>query len=264
VITFVAPDVHGNLDLLAGLLQLAGVLDENLERSHREEIRTVQLGDLCNCVTSSVVDDQRCLDHVEQWFDVYLVGNHEHPHLGGPAFAGFWRDLVLHHRLRTLHAIGVLQPCLLVDGILLTHAGVTPEWALPTVEETEAYVRRWWRDDPAQAPVFSSIGRLRGGLSRTGGVLWSDWEEPKAPHLRQIFGHTVGDEVRHASFPDGDGWAVCLDLGGGKRSTRLAGAFIRDGEVDVLVHESDPAARAEIADVGLGRAGDPPSEEDTG
>lgn len=243
MITFVVPDAHGNLDLLAGLLKHAGILDENLDRVGRDEVRTVQLGDLCYCKISSIADDHRCLDHVEDWFDVYLVGNHEHPYFGGPAFTGFHRDIALHHRLRTLQATGLIHPCLLVDGILLTHAGVTDEWALPRAEDVDTYLRRWWRDDPAHASVFWTIGRVRGGWADTGGILWSDWHEPKAKHLKQIFGHTPGSDVRRIDYDEG-GWEICLDLGGGKGSDRLAGAFIRDGQVEIVAFDSTEAAAA--------------------
>ena len=76
----IVPDVHGCLDMAAGLLRKAGALDGDWARINRGELRTVQIGDLLNCVRSSIVDDKRCLDHAREWFDVLLIGNHEHPY----------------------------------------------------------------------------------------------------------------------------------------------------------------------------------------
>jgi hypothetical protein len=231
--TLILPDVHGDLDMAAGLLRQVGALNESWERVQRDELRTVQLGDLCNCVGQSVVDDARCLDHVEEWFDVYLVGNHEHPYFGGPPFAGFWRDPVLAHRFAMLNATGLIRPCVVIDGVLVSHAGVTPEWGFDSAQDAEHYLNRWWASDAAHAPAFAAIGESRGGWTRHGGILWSDWSEPKAKNLRQIVGHTVGAAVRRVEHGP-DSWAICLDLGGGKHSTVLAGALVDDGQVDIV------------------------------
>ena len=237
IATLIVPDVHGNLDMAAGLLRAAGAIDEGGARIARDDLRTVQLGDLCNCVGASLVDDARCLDHVEEWFDVYLVGNHEHPYFGGPAFSGFWRDPVLERRLRGLYDGGLVQPSVVVDGILVTHAGVTPSWGFRHAFEADEFLRRWWVADPGGAPAFAQIGCARGGRALTGGILWSDWLEPKAQNLRQIVGHTVGRDVRRVDFESRDGWALCIDLGGGKHGDRLAGALVRDGAVEIVVYD---------------------------
>lgn len=232
---FVVADVHGNLDALASLLRQAEILDDDWERVDRGT-RVIQLGDLCNCVASSVVDDHRCLDHVAPWIDDYLVGNHEYPYFGGPAFAVFHRDLLLADRLRRLNDIGIIKPCVAVDGVLVSHAGLVRD--LPVEDASaEAFAERAtlaWRRDPT-LPLFSAIGRSRGGWTPQGGILWSDWDEPKSREFPQVVGHTVGDSIRWQH--DGDWFAVCIDLGAKTPGSRIAGAWIHDDRVDVLIHE---------------------------
>lgn len=122
---FLVPDLHGELDMATGLLQQEGFLDAEFGRINYDTT-LVQMGDFLNCVASSVVDDQRCLDH-EDLFDVLLVGNHEHPYFGGPAFSGFHCDYVMMHRLKSLDSRGRYSVALDCDGVLVTHAGVTTE-----------------------------------------------------------------------------------------------------------------------------------------
>lgn len=237
--TLIVPDVHGNLGMAAGLLRQAGALDEDGNRINQAELRTVQLGDLCNCTSRSLLDDYRCLDRAEEWFDHYLAGNHEHPYFGGPAFYGFYRDAALGRRLRGLQERGRLAAAFAVDDILVTHAGLGVEWDLlgDSAEEAASWLNETWRIEPGRAGVFRKIGRARGGSHETGGILWADWSEPKSSSLRQIVGHSVGGEVRHVEFPETDRWAICLDLGGGKSGDRLAGALVRDGDVEIVVYD---------------------------
>lgn len=228
---FIAPDVHGNLDLLAGLLRQEGIIDEGGERIDTTT-RTIQLGDLCNCVGSSVIDDNRCLDHVGKWFDDYLVGNHEHPYFGGPRFSGFWADSALRHRVRR----AITGAAVAVDGVLVTHAGLAPEWETEadTADEAADWLNEVWNMDPT-ACVFSQVGGARGGGAQFGGTLWADWSEPKA--FRQLVGHTPGAEARYLEGPGG--WlAVCIDVGG-KHGERLVGAWLRDGELEVVAARRD-------------------------
>ena len=83
-----------------------------------------------------------------------------------------------------------------------------------------------WRGDA----IVMACGRGRCGFNAEGGILWSDWSEPKRPVFPQIVGHTVGEEIRRKRS------AICIDLGAGKGRTRIAGAWIRDGEITTVEH----------------------------
>lgn len=181
---FVAADAHGRLDLIRGLIEQAGA-----ERGPGRTI--VHLGDLCNCVASSIGDDLAVLTAAPDLFDVLLCGNHEHPYFGGPAFAGFHRSEDVAHamlRLPWQAAFGSRE-------FLITHAGLAPAWGFAgsaAIHHADV-LNSAWAEDPGRHPFFASIGRDRGGNSEWGGILWADWQEPKSTAgFSQIVGHTVG------------------------------------------------------------------------
>jgi len=185
-------------------------------------MRSVQLGGLCDCVAASAADDLACLAAAREWFDVVLIGNHEHPYFGGPRFAGFWRCREVGEELRKLDDERVLRPCAFVDGILVSHAGLGAGWGFADAAEAAGPLA-------GRASVFAQIGRARGGLADCGGVLWADWSEPEAS-FRQIVGHTPGGEPRRR------GGAICLDVGAGDGARRIVGALVRDGDVELVDH----------------------------
>ena len=248
---FLVPDIHGELDICAGLLRQEGILNDQWERIDNDTF-TVQMGDFLNCVVSSLVNDNRCLDHSE-WFDFLLVGNHEHPYFGGPAFSGFFKDPVMVHRLRLLDSMERYKVAVDCDGILVTHAGVTTDLFDALQQEgvkaskIADALNGLWKMDKTAHP-FSSISWNRGGPYKTGGILWADWKEYKTPKLTQIVGHSVGPEVRlqykgsqrevtlkGVNRAEWNLWeAICIDLGAGKHSDRIIGAWIKDGDVTLV------------------------------
>lgn len=249
--TFLVPDLHGNFALGQVLLKSQGILNEDGARiDHAATI--VQMGDLCNCVASTIEDDLRCLEYAADWFDVYLIGNHELPHFPGTqhgSFFGFWPYKDIEIRLREFLRRGLIRAAHAVDDILLTHAGLAPSWAkkYELKKRLAADVAGWlnerWHAGAYEMDIFTAVGSRRGGFYDEGGILWADWNEPKSCAFRQIVGHTVGNEIRWRPSsgekgnvrPGGSPWtSLCIDLGGGKGASALAGAWIRDGEVEVV------------------------------
>lgn len=229
--TFIIADAHGNHGLIRGLLAQEGLLGERTA--------TVgQLGDLANCVERSTYNDLEAIDLVQQGvIDWALVGNHEHPYFGGPMFSGYWRDPVIFQALRRLHVRGGLKAAHCVDDILISHAGLTP-WglgrfeSLTTAQQYATAINELWLEDQDDL-LFSRIGEKRGGWQKQGGILWADWSEPKPRNLRQLVGHTVGKEIRRRSG------AICIDLGAGFGRTKIAGAWIRGGVIEVVTYEHE-------------------------
>lgn len=255
---FCVPDVHGDYRILAALLQEQSIIDSSWERCNQDAM-VVQLGDLGNCVPESVTVDQACLEHAEDWFDVYLIGNHEHPYFGGPRFSGFWSDSAIGHKLQLLNSIGLIQAAHVVDDILITHAGVIEGATLDndvgpgTAQEWADALNDLWQRNTIH-PIFSTIGKSRGGQAEGGGILWSDFSEPKHEGFPQIVGHTVDDGVRLRRRPFVEAWAppkyafemdrgdvLCLDqgTGGASAAPRIAGCWIREGLVEVVRYEWD-------------------------
>ncbi len=259
---FLVPDVHGELDMAAGLLEQEGLLNDEWERVE-DDNTTVQLGDFLNCVVNSLADDNRCLDH-NSWFDVLLVGNHEHPYFGGPAFNGFWKDPVLTHRLRSLDSQRRYKVALDCDGVLVTHAGLASDlykkYEPATSEQWAGFLNYLWSNPEHKASheLLCAIGWDRGGHGREGGVLWSDWKQYKTSKLKQVFGHSVGEYVRVQR----NGWqanieyvhefnsfiyketpknfeSLCIDLGAGKHSPTIVGAWVEDGNVRLVEYTKE-------------------------
>lgn len=228
--TFVVADAHGRLDLVQGLIRKAGA-----ERGPGRTI--VQLGDLASCTAGSAKDDLACLRAAPDLFDVLLIGNHEYPYLWGPVFRGFWSDPEVEQVVFSLPYEAAYS-----DGeFLVTHAGLTNTWqrwnpvALEGADAAARWLNELWRG-PDDWGIFDAISHRRGGNHRSGGILWADWSERKAAGIRQVVGHTPGDDVRTAGDPP---HAHCIDLGAarGTNGDRIAGCWLRDGEVEVVIYD---------------------------
>lgn len=240
-------DVHGQFDLFERLLVKAGAVADG-DRASRDELKVCQIGDLANCVAADREDDLRCLRAAaDGWADVVLVGNHEHPYFGGPAFAGFAYFAEVHEELRRLDRLGILQPALRVGNVLVSHAGLTPDWGFTTAEGAVVLIEQQWRLDPT-APLFSRIGRARGGRGEHGGILWSDWSEPKAA-FPQIVGHTPRPGSLPSRQPADGGWSA-LNIDCSLDGRRLTGVLLGErgtfgGELPVISSRKSRGDRVE-------------------
>lgn len=222
--TFVTPDLHGRYLLALGLLQEVGIVDEQGARVRDSDVCSVQLGDLANCVAEDRARDAQLLRKARAWFDVCLIGNHEHPYFGGPAFSGFKpiaeiEQLVMNIPWRVALAVG---------DTLITHAGVAPWLDLPNAQVAERVLNEAWKDNVAAHPFLAAIGRARYGRSEYGGVLWRDAiEEPISDSFSQVFGHTadvIGPTNDYS--PNAGTYALNLDCGGHRDVRRIVGAWL--------------------------------------
>ena len=213
--TLVLPDVHGNYELLVCLLEAA---------SPTKDDRIIQLGDLMNCVFDSEEGDLLCLETAKNVGAEILVGNHEHPLLGGPRFSGYYE----HPAVREAYSETTVLPSATVGPVLITHAGLTTQRteARGTAEETNHLLRSLWAEEP-RASVFSDISPHRGGRQLRGGVLWADLHEPKERRFSQLFGHTPHDGPTLALHEETEGqtWTCCIDVGG-KYGREACGAWL--------------------------------------
>lgn len=233
---FVIPDIHGNHDLARRVMHQAEIPFHPTER-RAEGITVVQLGDLVNCVKSSVKEDIHALRLATEWFDVVLMGNHEYPYfVPSVVFGGFYYNFEVYEGLSKLERRGQLQPCFLAGDTLLTHAGVSACWNAVSAKQTEEKIRTLYRNRHGQgAAIITNIGYLRCGVGKEtaerckipmeGGILWSDWNEPRSA-INQVHGHTPnwveGVRTRH----DGLTFQICLDVGGGKESSSMVGLWL--------------------------------------
>lgn len=261
--TFLIPDAHGNWRLVLGLLEQEGLVENGYVdyRRIRKEVLVLQIGDLGNCVRGSINDDLIAMRLVGPIIDQMLVGNHEHPYFGGPPFDGFAYYDELKRAILRLNDLGLIKVAFEVDGILITHAGLTRDADKITNWEHEnkaaeiaTGLNYIWSNHNYNHGMFSAIGRARGGRFLLGSVLWSDWSEPKTTLFPQIFGHTVDQTWRMSGPVDGSpsftllrpyedatpvqAMTLCIDIGAGKNSTKIVGCWIKDGVVELVEHEA--------------------------
>jgi calcineurin-like phosphoesterase family protein len=231
---FVVADAHGNGALVRALLEQEGL--------PRPGVLVIQIGDLANCVLGSEADDLDALSLIGDGIDLMLLGNHEAPALGADGFWGYFPHSSVRERMRRLVDQGVVALSHLADSVLITHAGLSSYWGRPDEYAANAHGHLeflWrkgkgvWRHDP----TVMACGRLRGGSYAQGGILWSDWSEPKRSVFPQLVGHTVGEEIRRRRN------ATCIDLGAGKGRPRIAGAWIRDGQIETVIYAHDKSRK---------------------
>lgn len=249
--TLVLPDLHGRVEVLVGILERAGPFDA-----------IVSVGDAIHGGRETGDRDMELLDRLldmdgllDKRIEV-VVGNHELPYLGGTAFAGWDPRSPVGPVLQRLDEEGVIVPCALVDGYLITHAGVGPHLGYVTAESAFKGLSKLWRNRPAHTSVrlsqyrpvdddyartFLMVGRRRGGWEPFGGVTWRDDHEPLAD-FPQVYGHTPGEAVQYHAWgvgveqDVGADLGVCIDLGVGLQSGRYAWATIEDGVLEVKEH----------------------------
>jgi len=259
---FVVADAHGRLDLIQGLLKKA-------DAGRGPDRTIVQLGDLANCVAASINEDLETLAAAPDLFDILLVGNHEHPYFGGPGFIGFWPDPQVKNAIRKLN----WQAAFSVGDFLVTHAGVANRECLSSDAQAhveieglggsafdhERKLNAAWRELPDRHPYFTSDD----------GILWNRGRKV-TPGFSQIIGHTPGPirvqgQASHVSLfaplsdapfvngrPEGfepdEPFVLCIDLGAARGSGgyssghRLAGCWIRENLVEVVVYDASDDA----------------------
>lgn len=234
---FIVPDSHGRYDLVGGLLRQEGLLGAHFQRVDRSTL-IVHLGDLINATSETIDRDLRCLRIAPDWLDVYLVGNHEYPYFDGGGFRGYYRDAEIRERLRRFESRNLILPCVAIDGVLVSHAGLSSsrgrKWK--TAEEFAEDALQRWRFNKRDA-IFDACGVIRYGETLEGGILWADWNESKRMAFNQVVGHTRDKTVRWRRR--GDRWAVCIDIGAG-RGDKIAGCWLEDGEPRIVEYQGHP------------------------
>ena len=247
---FVISDIHGNFALLWSLLNQEGLVDdeENLTDLGKETT-IVSIGDLLNAVMKDITGDEMVAHVAKDWFDFVLVGNHEWPYLEGTAFNGYYAHPPLVGLYNSWFREGFVKPAFVLGNTLISHAGLVYE-DFETADEAMAEIQKAWEEGRGQVwdAFFNAVGYSRGGSYQYGGLLWSDWNEPKNKKFSQIVGHTPDpyrvrmhvaghSQVDAATYvPTKDErYTLCIDTackGGGVPS----GAWINDdGTLDRVV-----------------------------
>ena len=180
-------------------------VDEILE-DNRDINRLVFTGDICDEWHSSDRTFEYDLRYFEEWVrtkrvDGYTVdavyGNHDFQYLfrtegpgTHPSMYGFVIDLLASLDFRMAHV---------VDGMLVTHAGLTNAWTskylgdITSAQDAADQLNTMFDDlDENTMRALYSAGAGRGGVDIPG-PLWADKDELKldaVPYFDQIVGHT--------------------------------------------------------------------------
>lgn len=213
---FVISDCHGNYDGLLRALERKKIIDKHGNRQLARKHKVISIGDLANCVGDSVAGDIACIDLVGEVIDIYLMGNHEIPYLD-PAnkFWGFVWDNVIHHKLQFLNNEGFIGPAVLAGQTLISHAGFSKNMMSVKMSALETFeiLDEHWNNKNYSYSGFSNIGRARGGMAHSGGILWCDFDSEFVPtKFPQIVGHTP----KHVRMK---GNALCIDVGAKDQET---------------------------------------------
>jgi len=203
--TLVVGDLHGKVEIAEEVLGDKGTN------------KIIFIGDYLDSFDRSVADQIKLLDLVLDACEANpetvqaLLGNHELSYMDRTQGASGWRRTTqssVNERLARMQK--VLVPAVQHDtGWLLTHAGVSKQWASRFKEPPEAAVQNCTENE------FFLVGRSRGGVATCGGPLWCDYYDEflPIPGLRQIFGHTARTEsVPGIRTDDGENYCIdCLD-----------------------------------------------------
>lgn len=109
-----------------------------------------------------------------------------------------------------------LQPFFLVNGHLISHAGVHSAFWPKNKDKYQSLdiLKELWNDQlnaflNGEYPSLLSAGKARGGQQPVGGLVWCDWNEEFDDGIPfpQIVGHTAGWE------PIKKGRSWCIDCG---------------------------------------------------
>lgn len=197
--TVIIPDVHNQHELAEEIIQ------------RESPGMVVFLGDYFDDFADTVGD----ADHTSRWLKnslelqnrIHLVGNHDlnymtdNPNMRCSGYGPDKHDMIK----RRCIPWGKLRPFHWVDDWLCTHAGLSNRFYMENgasnsvhefLEMSHADLEMIHATDHPH--TFLQVGRMRGGTSPTGGIVWCDYTEfVDIPGIRQIFGHTRNATVRH-------------------------------------------------------------------
>lgn len=233
--TVIIGDIHGDLPQARAFL------------NYKPEVEHVALGDFVDSrdPKTTFEDELACLDLLLDSAAILVWGNHDLAYtLERPwdAFTCFCHAGIFESRYQSARLRGRFTPVhATADGWLCSHAGISAALAgalpdCPWDSSDPASIAAWLTEEferemaaprlhgsantegrYGEGPLFT-IGRMRGGHDRYGGLFWYDeqWEpgNPPDPRLKQIFGHSCvagpskAGKGPHINIHIEDGWWV--------------------------------------------------------
>lgn len=244
--------MHGDWQALWRLLREVGAVDQQGKRV--SGYRLIQVGDLAHLGADVYGGDALAVWLGEQYFDDWLLGNHEAPfaYPGLPKFAHMRREHELHPLTQQLihhHARQGFKVAAACGEWLVTHAGLHWHWQEKELEEvvaegpaaTAEYLNERFLErvvSHEKDPLFDSYGPVRGGDPQPGGVLWMDSSELTRRMGRnrvpQIIGHTARRAPKLLGGAQGNVWAIDAGCGVSGNASALVRADGKEWEPVLL------------------------------
>jgi hypothetical protein len=193
----VVGDNHGFHHNLRKLLVQEGVIDKKGHAINRDEYKVYCTGDLIDGEINRAGDILN-LQYMEEWFDAVCIGNHEYAFLGGRDF-GTKRK----HDRETVRLLlqrldeGLLVPSIVVEGHLLTHAGLSKEFDFKTPEDANEFIHAMWDAAPYTDETIAILDwknntdTFYSSSDPTSGIFNLAWKKDRNPNFGQIVGHTI-------------------------------------------------------------------------
>jgi len=216
--TAVIGDIHGRIEVMIAALN--------------KHDRVVFVGDYVDSFDRTKLDQIQCLTLAIKEHNgdsvICLRGNHEESYLDPDARCSGWNQIMNTHIMPIKEQVRALPVHTWVDGILITHAGISYHFL------DEILVGKYGYNDVGDLALIrhyleshshQEVGYARYGSKSCGGLLWCDWSEEFTPidGLRQILGHSgyrpvmkdwsTGKLVHDKGvLVDGENWNIdCLD-----------------------------------------------------
>lgn len=190
--TLIIPDIH------TGFVRAEAIIDKV------EHDNVVFIGDYFDSFYDTLEETKQTAewlkDSMEKENRIHLLGNHDLAYLDqNHICSGFAEE-----KLIVIRNVGVklneLKHFCWVGEWLVTHAGLSNDF-FKAYNNLGLDVNHFLHDlekDPVSRHRLYDVSVERGGRNAFGGIVWCDYKEfTDIPGIKQIFGHTKGDTVRH-------------------------------------------------------------------
>lgn len=230
-------DIHGHFDFVKEIPQLL------------PDCHWVFLGDYVDSFTQSVPSQIATVIEVLIWIKegraTALLGNHELSYFYDRYRASGYNAATASHLIAFKTQMQqYMKPFLLIDDVLVTHAGLSDQMYMKVQNMHEGSLEEALTElaEYPESPLYA-IGTSRGGFSRESGIFWCDWNREFTPveEYHQVFGHSNVLSVPMNFKQHLDGTLRYCDHRG-KRSWNVD-SLARDGYYDILVYDNGTFSR---------------------
>lgn len=208
----IIPDIHNKCDKAEEIIRI-----ENPDK-------VLFLGDYFD----SIGDDISDADNTSKWLAksikqnnrTHLIGNHDlnymtyNPKLKCMGYDSLKHKVIEENNIEWYR----LKLFCWIDDWLCTHAGFTNQFYTQKKKETSSVDEIMQMSEFDLANIhdenythdYFQIGTTRGGTCLAGGIVWCDYDEfVDIPGIKQIFGHTRDDTIRHKKTSKSEHY--CID-----------------------------------------------------